>query len=166
MYNRVKTSITLLVVILGGAFAQLANSEEVLFTVLSRADGVRAEVGYSLKDLDALPQVTVTTGNEFIDGIADFSGPLARVVLKQTGDANAQQVDLIAANEYTIRVPVSDFQDYNVILATRQDGELFSRRDKGPIWLIYPMADHAELRDSSYNARLIWQLVRMEVLEN
>lgn len=146
--------------------AQLANAGEVVFTVLSQSDNVEMEVGFSLEELDALPQVEVVTANEFIDGKASFTGPLARVVLKLTGDTNAEEVKLVAANEYNIVVPVEDFRDYDVILATRQDGELFSRRDKGPIWMIYPMSSHSELRDSTYNARLIWQLVRMEVLPN
>ena len=143
-----------------------AQSEDPVFTVLSQSDSATAEISFSLSELEAFPQVTVLTENEFVDGMTAFSGPLARVVLKQTNDISAQEVKLIAANDYHIVVPVDDFRKYDVILATRQDGNLFSRRDNGPVWLIYPMSEHRELRDSTYNARLIWQLVRMEVLEN
>lgn len=144
--------------------AQLAIAGEAVFTVLSQSDNSEAEVTFSLDELDAFPQETILTENEFVDGLVAFTGPLARVVLKQTNDLNATRVKLIAANQYHIEVPVEDFRKYDVIFATRQNGELFSRRDKGPIWLIYPMTEHSELRDSTYNARLIWQLVRMEVL--
>ena len=143
-----------------------ASASEPVFSVLSRADGTEIEINFSLEELEAMPQVTVLTENEFVDGMTAFSGPLARIVLKKTNDVSAERVKLIAANNYHIDVPVEDFRKYDVILATRQNGTLFSRRDKGPIWLIYPMSDHSELQDSTYNSRLIWQLVRMEVLAN
>ncbi len=152
--------------VFGLLFAPIAFAQDKIFTVLSQSDNSQAEIGLSLEALDAFPQVTVLTENEFVDGMTAFSGPLARVVLKQTNDLAAETVKLVAANEYQIEVPVEDFRKYDVILATRQNGELFSPRDKGPIWLIYPMSDHKELRDSTYNARLIWQLVRMEVLSD
>jgi len=154
------------VLLTGTVLAASVSAQDPVFTVLSQSDGSEAEVLFSLDELDALPQVTILTENEFVDGMTAFKGPLARVVLKQTNDVGAETVKLIAANEYHIEVPVEDFRKYDVILATRQNGELFSRRDKGPIWLIYPMSDHNELQDSTYNARLIWQLVRMEVLKN
>ena len=43
------------------------------------------------------------------------------------------------------------------------NGERLSRRDKGPIWLIYPLDDHEELKDPVYTIRLIWQLTAMEL---
>jgi len=143
-----------------------ALADDPIFVVLSQSDGAQTEVSFTLEELDALPQVTVVTENEFVTGEVAFTGPLARVVLKQTGDVSADTVKLIAANDYHIEVPVEDFRKYDTIMATRQNGALFSPRDKGPIWLIYPMSDHSELRDSTYNSRLIWQLVRMEVLKN
>ena len=44
------------------------------------------------------------------------------------------------------------------------DGKPLSRREKGPLWLMYPISDHAELRDPIYLRRLIWQVVRIESL--
>lgn len=153
-------------VVLAFAQSSAAVAQDTILTVLSQSDGVTGEVNYTLEDLDALPQVEIRTINEFVDGPTRFEGPLARVILKQTSDINATKVSLIAANDYEIEVPIADFRKYDVILATRQEGKLLSRRDKGPIWVIYPMSDHSELRDSVYNSRLIWQLVRMEVLKN
>ena len=45
------------------------------------------------------------------------------------------------------------------------DGKKLSRRDKGPLWLMYPISDHAELNATrSTIPRLIWQVVRIELL--
>jgi len=143
-----------------------ASAQDTALTVLSHSDGITGEVRYTIDELEALPQKTVKTTNEFVDGLTEFSGPLARVILKLTNDINAETVSLIAANDYEIEVPVEDFRKYDVIFATKQNGKQLSRRDKGPIWVIYPMTDHRELQDSIYNQRLIWQLVRMEVVKN
>lgn len=164
MLNKIAFPLIFALTMAMGAPNALAQAP--VFTVLSQSDGSEAEVDFSLDELDALPQVTVLTENEHVDGMTAFTGPLARVVLKQTNDVNAESVKLIATNDYHIEVPVDDFRKYDVILATRQNGKLFSRRDRGPIWLIYPMSEHSELQDSLYNQRLIWQLVRMEVLTN
>ena len=43
------------------------------------------------------------------------------------------------------------------------NGKRLSLRDKGPIWVIYPMTDNKELQDPAYNQRLVWQLVKIEV---
>lgn len=147
-------------------WASSVAAQDTALTVLSHSDGITGEVRYTIEELNALPQLTVRTTNEFVDGLTEFSGPLARVILKLTNDINAETVSLIAANDYEIEVPVEDFRKYDVIFATKQDGKPLSRRDKGPIWVIYPMTDHRELQDSIYNQRLIWQLVRMEVVKN
>ena len=44
------------------------------------------------------------------------------------------------------------------------DGKPLSRRDKGPLWLMYPISDNAALRDPIYLRRLIWQVIRIEAL--
>jgi len=114
-------------------------------------------------DMLALPQVTVTTENEFIDGLAEFSGPLARDVVALLGPGDFDTVTLKAANDYSVDVPLDDFLQYDVIFAMFQNGERLSPRDKGPIWVIYPMSEHKELRDRIFNDRLIWQLIAISV---
>jgi hypothetical protein len=121
-------------------------------------------VELSLEDLKALPQHSVTTATEFTDGAVTFTGPLARDVLDEVGLAQAETVRLTAMNDYFIDVPTRDFAEYDVIMALEADGKRLSRRDKGPIWLMYPLDDYEELGDPIYNARLIWQLVSVEEL--
>lgn len=114
-----------------------------------------------MEDLEALDQTVVVTANEYVDGEVEFSGPLARDVIDMLPEL-PEEVLMTAINDYAITVPVSDFYDYDVILALSQDGTRLSRRDKGPIWLIYPTGDFEELQDRIHNDRLIWQLIRIE----
>lgn len=146
------------------AVAPLGNGAmaETILTVVN-ADVENSPQEYSIEDLDALTQVAIRTKNDFVDGVTDFTGPLARDVLSRLDGLEAEEVRMIAINDYQINIPVADFLLYDVILATRMNGERLSRREFGPIWVIYPRDDHVELQDSLYNTRHIWQLVRMEV---
>ncbi len=118
----------------------------------------------SLDDLAALPQVVVRTENEFSDGLVAYRGPLVRDVLAELGLGRLRMVRFVAVNDYYVDIPTSDFTEFDAILAIEADGKPLSRRDKGPLWLMYPISDHAELRDPVYLRRLIWQVIRIEAL--
>lgn len=118
----------------------------------------------SLADLADLPQVVVRTENEFSDGVVAYRGPLVRDVLAKLGLDRLQTVRFVAANDYYVDIPTSDFTAYDAILAMEADGKPLSRRDKGPLWLMYPISDNAALRDPIYLRRLIWQVIRIEAL--
>lgn len=128
---------------------------------LSRGETV---VSLSLADLEAMPQHRLITSNEFIDGEVTYVGPLARDVLARIDLDGVELLRFTALNDYYIDVPVSDLERYDVIFAMEADGQRLSRRDKGPLWLMYPISTHPELSDPIYNARLIWQVVEVEAL--
>ena len=115
----------------------------------------------SLEQLEAMPQVTIKTENEFSDGLVTYRGPLVRDVLAQAGLDKLETVRFVAANDYYVDIPTRDF---DAILAMEANGEKLSRREKGPLWLMYPISDHAALKDPIYLRRLIWQVVRIEAL--
>jgi hypothetical protein len=118
----------------------------------------------TLAELAAFPQVAVRTENEFSDGLITYRGPLVRDVLAELGLERLRAVRFVAANDYYVDIPTSDFARYDVILAMEADGKPLSRRDKGPLWLMYPISDHEPLRNPIYLRRLIWQVVQIEAL--
>ena len=113
---------------------------------------------YTLEELLALPQTTVVTTNDYVDTATTFQGPRLRAVLEPLNVGPDATLKMVALNDFSSSVPAVDAFDYDVILAVLRDGEPMSVRDKGPIWVIYPMDDHAELRDEAFNGRLVWQL--------
>ena len=94
-----------------------------------------------------------------------FEGVLARDLLSDTG-AEGSVIDAIALNDYTVSIPVMDFDAYGVILAYRKDGENLTVRDRGPLWVIYPWSDQSDLQNELYYSRSIWQLRAIEVRAN
>lgn len=158
--GRAGTGAVLLLALVGLAPAVWADPVD---PALVMVRGSRA-LAFTLGELDALPKKTVVTENEFVDGKVIYRGPLVRDVLERLALDRAEKVRFLAANDYYIDIPTSDFWTYDVILAMEADGHPLSLRDMGPLWLMYPVSEHAELRDPIYIPRLIWQIVRIESL--
>ena len=159
MTRLIKPLLTLGIALILG-LPRAATAEEIMLILINTTTGT--EIQLSETELLALPQTIIETENEFVDGMTRFAGPLGRDLVELVGGGGSTVV-LTAVNDYAVEVPVEDFITYDVVFAVTANEERFSRRDKGPIWVVYPMSDHRELQDPVYNARLIWQLVRMEV---
>ena len=77
--------------------------------------------------------------------------------------ATGEVAEVLALNDYRTTIPVSDFMDYPVILALKQDGEYMSVRNKGPLFIIYPFDDFDELQADIYYSRSAWQVRRITI---
>ena len=149
-----------LLILFSPPLSAAARADAVALTVVNGSD----EVAFKLDHLAGMPQATVVTDTEFTDGLVEYRGPLVRDFLESLGMGDAETVRFTAANDYFVDIPTSDFREYDVILAMEADGVALSRRTKGPLWLMYPIADFPELRDRIYNNRLIWQVIKIERL--
>lgn len=117
---------------------------------------------FDLETLRALPAVSIETSTVVTDGKHHFKGFLIRDLLDHV-QAEGTHVTATALNDYMVDIPISDFQDYNVIAAYEMDGEPLHRADKGPLWIIYPRDDHRALQDIRYDYRWVWQLSGLKV---
>lgn len=112
--------------------------------------------------LARLPQHTLHTSTAVTDGVRRFEGVLVRDLLHAVG-AQGTTVRARALNNYSIDIPIADFETYDVLLASTMDGERLVPADKGPFWIIYPRDDFRELRDMRYDYRWVWQLNHITV---
>lgn len=143
-----------------------APAGPVLLTVTGKVENSNRD-GAALFDeamLSSLPRHGIETSTPWTDGTKLFEGVLLSNVLELVGIGEAQTLRLVALNEYEVDIPVSDAGAYGVLLATHMDGKPLSRRDKGPIWIVYPRDGFTELQDERYDAKWAWQLNRIEVL--
>lgn len=106
--------------------------------------------------LRALEWQTVETHTPFVDGKTVFSGPTLAALLQELGVEDGVLV-ATALDDYTVEIPVSDAFDHNVILAMEREGKVLRIRDRGPIWIVYPV-DHPDQISDTLSARMIWQL--------
>ncbi|QLG88863.1 molybdopterin-dependent oxidoreductase [Chitinibacter bivalviorum] len=126
-------------------------------TVLKIAGKVTQEQALSIADLDKLPQKKLTVPTPWYPEPQTFEGPLLRDVIKLAG-IKAGTLKMTALNDYTIEIPVSDAQSYDVIVASKLNGKPMAIREKGPLFVIYPFDSKEELRKTEYYRRCIWQL--------
>ncbi len=152
-----------LVAVFALTMPSLAFAQTVLTRIVSSAENTQVETEFTRAELEALPQMTIITDNDYVEGETTFSGPLVRDLFGTDTIAPGQELVLTALNDYFVTIPASDVIEYDVILALSMDGVAMTARDKGPVWVIYPMTEHEELREASYNDRLIWQLRSVEL---
>jgi hypothetical protein len=133
---------------------------EVTGLIANTNDGASAD--FDLAMLSTLEGGTTITSAPWYDGVHEFSGPLGAAMLTSVG-ASGTMLRVTALNDYVTEIPVSDFLDYEVVLATALDGKVLSIRDKGPIFIIYPFDEKPELNNETYYGRSAWQVKSIEV---
>lgn len=150
--------LALVLALAGGAAIAEPDARRLQVTGQIKGGSVELDQG----DLKELPQVTIVTSTVVTDGKHSFTGFLMRDLLDRL-EATGDHVTAIALNDYAVDIPISDFYDYDVIVALDMDGQPLKRADKGPLWIIYPRDDHEALQDIRYDYRWVWQLYQLDV---
>lgn len=125
----------------------------------TNADG---RLDLDMAALEALPQRSFTTATPWHKTPVSFTGPLLRDVLALAG-AEGTTITAVALNDYKVDLPFEDARRWNVVLARLLDGKPMATRDKGPLFIVYPFHESAELRSERYYSRSAWQLRRLIV---
>jgi hypothetical protein len=121
-------------------------------------------VRFDLATLESLGLIRFTTMTSWTTEPAAFEGVLLSALLDVVGaDAAATSLNLIALNDFESPAPIGDSRKWPVMLALKRDGEYMSRRDRGPIWIIYPQHVYPELGQREYFSRWVWQLKAITV---
>ena len=160
----------LAVVALAGlpSWSLAADPAAVLLTVTGNIQPAKAAAGnkatFNFKELSALATTSIRATTNY-SGNAEYTGPLMKDVLAKAGmPATAKEVILVGLDGYQIRVPVSDFMKWEVVLAHTQDGKRLVIETKGPLLVMYPNDKHPkELRNHATNIKQVWALVSVKV---
>ena len=120
------------------------------------------EAKFDREMLKSLGMQSITTPNPFEAGMHTFEGVLISDLLKAV-DAKGTHLLATAHDGYAVEVPVEDAMKYPVMLAMIWNGKVMKIRNRGPIWIIYPIGKYPELVDQKYSARSVWQLKRLTV---
>lgn len=141
-----------------------APAGPVILTVSGNIEATNGEAGatFDREMLYGLGLTEITTTTPWTDGPQVFSGVLARTVFERVG-ADGAIVLASALNDYTVEVPIEDFEKYDVLLATEMNGEEMKVSDKGPVWIVYPRDNEPELQDRRLHDRWVWQLKELRV---
>lgn len=119
---------------------------------------------YSLSDADflALPQMTIRTATNWTP-VSDFTGVKLTDLMKLTG-ASGTTLELHTLDDYMVRIPISDFYKYGVILARKMNGELLNLSNFGPYFVIYPRdLFQKELKTVTAESKFAWHVNKIIV---
>ncbi|MEF2551069.1 molybdopterin-dependent oxidoreductase [Aurantimonas sp. A2-1-M11] len=112
--------------------------------------------------LEALGAESITTKTQWSDGRTEFSGIRLAKLMEMLG-AQGNSVTATALNDYVTTIPMTDFFDFDVILALKRDGEYMSVREKGPLFIVYDYDSDPVLQTQTYFARSAWQVTKLVV---
>lgn len=107
--------------------------------------------------LEALGVSRLEATSPWTDGRRKFQGVLARDLLLAVG-AQGQLLTAIGQDDYSIDIPASDFMRYPVLLALQMDGKYLHIRDQGPVLIVYPRDDYAELATPTLTRKSVGML--------
>ena len=119
------------------------------------------EAAFDRAMLEALDWVEVETHTSFTSGAQVFAGPTLASLLEAVG-AQGTSLQASAVNDYTVHIPAAHAIAHDVILAMDMNGKRMRVRDKGPIWVVYPLSS-AAAETRLFDEQMIWQLVRIRI---
>lgn len=139
-------------------------ADKVVLTISGQVSVVNdgKAAAFSMDMLGKLPQHTVSTKSPWYPAGAAFTGPLLRDVLAAAG-AKGSKITAVALNDYKTTIPFEDALKHEVILARLMNGKPMPVRDKGPLFIVYPLDSKPELQSQVYYNRSAWQLSRLIV---
>ena len=110
-----------------------------------------------------MPQTSITTTLPWLEEEATFQGVTLQTLFQHSKLALPPSLTFVALNNYQVVIPRSDIETYSPIIAILKDGEPMSIRNKGPFWIIFPIATKPELNITDYHSKMIWQLKRIQM---
>lgn len=137
-----------------------ASSDDLPGLTVRLEDG--QERSLSIQELESAGIRHIRTTSPWEIGQIDLEGPLLRDVLAMVGLAKSRRILIRAKDDYISEIPLSDWRDYPVILATRLGGRPLGQRQKGPTRIVYPLLDHPELSTPDRQGRWIWLIASIE----
>ena len=154
-------------VLLGSALPSLALEAvtgKAILTIAGKVGDKNTASGadFDLPMLEKLPQKSFTTNTPWDKNPIKFTGPLLRDVLA-AAKASGSQIRAVAVNDYATTIPMSDTQQFDVILAHKMNDLAIPARTKGPLFIIYPFDAKPELNAPVYKDRSAWQVRTLNI---
>lgn len=117
---------------------------------------------FDMELLTAMPAVSFETKTLWTEGVKVFKGVPLAAVLEKLG-VQEGTIRAFAINDYMVEIPVDSVSPSTPIIAYEMDGAAMPRRQKGPLWIVYPYDSDVAYRSEVIYSRSIWQLDRLVI---
>ena len=119
---------------------------------------------FDMEMLQALPATGFETTTTWTVGEQRFEGVTLKELLASVG-AKGTSITATALNNYSVEIPLEAIGDNAPIVAYHIDGQPFSRRDKGPLWIVFPYDAGPEYQTELVYGWSIWQLASLTITD-
>lgn len=142
-----------------------APQQELLLTVTGKVKNVNHDktILMDRATIEAVGLVEYTVTDPFEQRPIRYRGVLMRnlLALWQVADG-ATTVKLTALNDYTIDIPLAEFQQYPILFALQSDGVYMKPDYRGPAMLVYPV-DQYKFDPLIVQQNWIWQITAINI---
>lgn len=119
---------------------------------------------FDLGMLQALPSAEFETTTIWTDGTLRFTGVPLSAILDRL-EIDATKIRAQAINDYSVEIPLAEIDEDIPIVAYFLNDKPMSRREKGPLWIVYPYDSDTKYQSETIYSRSIWQLDRIEAVQ-
>lgn len=119
---------------------------------------------FDLAMLREMRQVSFETTTLWTEGVVRFKGVPLADILARVG-VTSGTIRAHAVNDYIVHIPVASVESNAPVVAYEMNGQPMSRRNKGPLWVVYPYDSSDRFRTETIYTRSIWQLDRIEIIQ-
>ncbi len=146
---------------------QLAEPQgEVILTVsgklgLANLDGT---AHFDLSMLRELPTRSFSTSTIWTEGEVNFTGVALSELLRFL-NAEGNTIKALAINDYFVEIPADSVTEQDPMIAYLVNDVPMSRRQKGPLWIVYPYDSDPAFQTEVIYSRSIWQLDRLKIVQ-
>ena len=125
----------------------------------SNADGV---VDFDMNTLEQLGLVGYAVEDPWLHQTVTYSGILLSDLLEVVNASDTMtEVFAVALDGYSVPIPVKEFEDWPVLIATQANGSYMSIENSGPTRIIFPYDNHSNITEARNMS--VWNLESIEV---
>lgn len=118
---------------------------------------------YTQSELEKLDTFTLLTTTPWRTEATLFSGVRLRDLLKRNGLYDAQTLMVTAENGYQVVLERDVWTKHDPLVATRVNGAGHTRRERGPIQLVFDMDADPETGSSRFQKNWVWMLSQIDI---
>lgn len=110
--------------------------------------------------LKAIKPTKLTTITPWTNTADTFEGIYLSDLLTHF-DIDATQLNARALNDYEVKIDIQAATAAGAFIASHQNGQTMTIRNKGPFWVIFPWSNDPGLHSRSVQTWSIWQMIEL-----
>lgn len=149
--------------------AQAMEPVEVGDTRFARAEltvvGAQGEKRYAPAELEVYGTFAIHTVTPWREAEAEFVGIRLADLLEAHGIDDASAIRVVAENDYVATIEREAWTAHDALIATRVNGRGHSRRERGPLQIVFDMSADPSVAETAFQKNWVWMAARIEVAD-